>query len=174
MCCICTRSAKQAVNSNEHKLLSMLRQDGRKNVDMLLTFYQRITESLNMGGNYLILLTHDVYTVPYTATDGEIQKDASDEEFSYILCSICPVKLTPKELSCRLSENRFHTTQGSIVSAPELGFLFSAFEDTFEAHFGTDAQLTPANMIDKKQFVIRTPDLVIKVDSERSDLIETR
>lgn len=276
-------SAKQVMNSDEHRLLSMLRQSGLKNSDMLQTFYQRITESLNMEGNYLILLTHDVYTVPYRSNDGELQKDASDEEFSYILCSICPVKLTPAELSYQLTENRFRTTsQGYVVAAPELGFLFPAFDDraaniygalyymkngtenhqefidavfhveppmpaaaqkemfqailsetlnedcslevvqavhehlsemidrhkenkepeqllltqreigavlkecgvseehvqafatTFDAHFGMDAQLPPANVIDKKQFVIRTPDVVIKVDPERSDLIETR
>ena len=276
-------SAKQVMNSDEHRLLSMLRQSGLKNSDMLQTFYQRVTETLNMASNYLILLTHDVYTVPYRASDGEIQKDASDEEFSYIVCSICPVKLTPAELSYQMAENRFHaTSQGYVVSAPELGFLFPAFDDraaniygalyymkntaenhqefidavfhveppmpaaaqkelfqailtetlkedcslevvqavhehlsemidrhkenkepeqlllsqreigavlkecgvsedhvqafatTFDAQFGMDAQLAPTNVIDKKQFVIRTPDVVIKVDPERSDLIETR
>ena len=276
-------SAKQVMDSDEHKLLSMLRQDGLKNSDMLQTFYQRVTETLNMESNYLILLTHDVYSVPYRAKDGELQKDASDEEFSYMLCSICPVKLSPAELSYQLVENRFHTaSQGYVVSAPELGFLFPAFDDraaniygalyymknaaenhqefidkifhveppmpaaaqkelfqailaetlkeecsltvvqavhehlsemidrhkenkepdqlllsqreigavlqecgvseehvqdfavSFAAQFGEDAQIQPANVIDKKQFVIKTPDVVIKVDPERSDLIETR
>ena len=49
-----------------------------------------------------------------------------------------------------------------------------AFSDAFDAHFGTDAALPPVNMIDKKQFVITTPEVTVKVDPERSDMIELR
>ena len=43
--------------------------------------------------NYLILLVYDRYDVPYRAKDGERQEDAA-EVYSYLLCSICPVKQT--------------------------------------------------------------------------------
>ena len=40
--------------------------------------------------------------------------------------------------------------------------------------FGFDAELHPKNIINNKQFLINTPDVSIKVNPERSDLIETR
>ena len=40
--------------------------------------------------------------------------------------------------------------------------------------FGFEADLHPKNIIDNKHFEIKTPDVVIKVDPARSDLIETR
>ena len=35
-------------------------------------------------------------------------------------------------------------------------------------------ELSPKNIIDDRQFQLRTPDVIIKVSPERSDLIETR
>ena len=40
--------------------------------------------------------------------------------------------------------------------------------------FGFEADLHPKNIIDSKRFEIKTPDVSIKVDPTRSDLIETR
>ena len=40
--------------------------------------------------------------------------------------------------------------------------------------FGHEAQLHPKNIINDKRFEIRTPDVSIKVDPAKSDLIETR
>ena len=48
---------------------------------------------MDLEGNYLILLAHDTYDVPYRGKDGEVQQDASDQVYSYILCCVCPVKL---------------------------------------------------------------------------------
>jgi hypothetical protein len=50
----------------------------------------------------------------------------------------------------------------------------TAFDEKFDAEFGTGANLSPRNVVDGKQFEIRTPDVVIQVSPERSDLIETR
>ena len=50
----------------------------------------------------------------------------------------------------------------------------SKFNVNYEQTFGLDAQLHPKNIIDDKRFEIKTPDVVIRVDPERSDLIETR
>ena len=47
-------------------------------------------------------------------------------------------------------------------------------KDFGNAVFGFDAELHPRNIIDSKHFEIQTPDVVIKVDPTRSDLIETR
>ena len=50
--------------------------------------------------------------------------------FSYILCSVCPVKQTREALSYFAHENQFRALAPDwVVSAPELGFLFPAFDE---------------------------------------------
>ena len=44
----------------------------------------------------------------------------------------------------------------------------------YDADFGFEAELHPKNVVDSKRFEIKTPDVVIKVSPEKSDLIETR
>lgn len=124
-------STQQVVDSDEHRLLSVLRDSGLKDGAVRQTFYQKIIESLDMGdSNYLILLAHDVYDVPYRGKDDETQADASDQVFSYIVCCVCPVKDSKVELGYFPGENEFHNcAAGQIVAAPELGFLFPAFDD---------------------------------------------
>ena len=48
------------------------------------------------------------------------------------------------------------------------------FNVEFDETFGSEALLHPKNIIDHKKFEVRTPDVSIKVDPSRSDLIETR
>ena len=85
---------------------------------------------MTLEGNYMILLVHDAYDVPYRSQDGDKQDDASSEVFSYILCSVCPVKLTKPALSYYVQQNEFHNrTADWVVAPPELGFLFPAFDD---------------------------------------------
>ncbi len=48
------------------------------------------------------------------------------------------------------------------------------FSVDYDEVFGFEAELHPKNIIDSKHFEIQTPDVVIKVDPTRSDLIETR
>ena len=50
----------------------------------------------------------------------------------------------------------------------------SKFSVEFDEVFGYEAELHPKNLIDNKRFEIATPDVSIKVNPERSDLIETR
>ena len=50
----------------------------------------------------------------------------------------------------------------------------SKFSAKFDEVFGHEAELHPKNIIDNKRFEITTPDISIKVNPERSDLIETR
>ena len=121
-------TTQQVVDSDEHRLLMALRGSGLK--DAVGEFFRRVIQGLALEGNYLILLAHDAYDVPYRSRDGETQADASSEVYSYILCSICPVKLTKPALSYHVHENQFHALGTDwVVSAPELGFLFPAFDD---------------------------------------------
>ena len=48
------------------------------------------------------------------------------------------------------------------------------FNVAFDEAFGHDAQLHPKNLINNNKLEIKTPDVVIKVNPERSDLVETR
>lgn len=56
------------------------------------------------------------------------------------------------------------------VPAPRL----AAFEEKFDDAFGPNAALNPVNIVDEKQFELRTPNISIKVSPERTDLVETR
>lgn len=50
----------------------------------------------------------------------------------------------------------------------------SKFSVGYDEAFGFEAELYPRNIINNKSFEIKTPDVSIKVDPLRSDLIETR
>lgn len=124
-------STQQVMDSDEHRTLMALRDSELKDGDQRNAFYQRIIESLDMGDcNYLILLAYDAYDVPYRGKDGMRQADNSDLLYRYILCAICPVKDGKLSLGYFSGENEFHNCLANqIVGAPELGFLFPAFDD---------------------------------------------
>ena len=273
----------QVAGSPEHKLLMDLRECQLKDDELRLEFYKKVIETVRLEGNYLILLGCDTYDVPFKSKDDTFQKDQSEEIYTYLLCSVCPVKQTKANLHYVPEEKLFHDgAMYQMVSTPALGFLFPAFDNratniynalyftkdikenqdafiesvfnvpvprpaaeqkkSFEAllttslgeecsldvvqtvhdqlcqrielhkeskvadplmitkedvkdvltscgvseeHlskfsvdydevFGFEADLHPKNIIDNKKFEIHTPDVVIKVDPARSDLIETR
>ena len=273
----------QVMDGEEHRLLTAMRNTALKVEEGVQAFYQKVIDSLEMEGNYLILLTHDAYDVPFRGRDDLKVDDASEEVFDYILCSICPVKLTKPALSYYASDNEFHDReQDWVVAAPELGFMFptfddraaniynalyytrdtatmhdefisaifntdapmpaaeqketfqalledaigddlsyevvqtvheqirsmieeqksdkeaeapvvskrevkamlencgvpeervTAFEEKYDADFGATIELGAQNIVDERKFEVRTPDVVIQVNPERSDLVETR
>ena len=278
-----TFKTSQVADSPEHILLMGLRDSKCNDEDLRAELYERIIDNVILEGNYLILLCCDTYDVPFKSKDDAHQSDRSEEVYTYILCTICPVKETKPNLHYVPEEKLFHDgAMNQMVSAPALGFLFPAFDDratniynalyytrdvknaqealievlfqapipkpaaeqkkTFEAllttslgeacsmdvmqtvheelcqriemhkeskipepllvskedvkevlsscgiseenlskfsvdydeAFGFEADLHPRNIIDNKHFEIKTPDVVIKVDPARSDLIETR
>ncbi len=124
-------STQQVADSDEHRRLMALRDSRLKDSEVRQEFYQAVIDSLEMGdSNYLILLAHDAYDVPHRGKDGEDRADEGDAVFSYIVCCICPVKDGKLELGYCPGENEFHNCAPSqIVSPPELGFLFPAFDD---------------------------------------------
>lgn len=278
-----TFKTSQVADSPEHKLLMGLRESKCTDEELRGEFFKKVIDTVVMEGNYLILLACDGYDVPFKSKDDSFQKDNSDEVYTYILCTVCPVKQTKSNLHYVPEEKLFHDgAMNQMVSAPTLGFLFPAFDDrstniynalyytkdirnaqeafisalfntpvpkpameqkqTFEAllttalgeecsmdvvqtvhdqlcqrielhkeskvpdplmvskedvkdvlsscgvseqslskfsvdydeAFGFEADLHPKNIIDNKHFEVKTPDVVIKVDPTRSDLIETR
>ena len=124
-------STQQVMDSDEHRFLMGLRDSQLKDGALRQSFYDKVIASLDMdGSNYLILLAHDAYDVPYKGRDGELQDDASDTVFSYIICCVCPVKDGKLELGFFSGENEFHSCAANqIVAPPELGFLFPALAD---------------------------------------------
>jgi hypothetical protein len=275
-------ATQQVLEGEEHKMLMALRNSSPDDDHAVQEFYGRIIQTLNMEGNYLILLAYDKYDVPCYTKDGKKQDDSS-EVFSYFLCSICPVKLTKPALSYYACENRFRNILADwVVSSPELGFMFpafddrsaniynavyysrdiaenhkefvdavfkceipmpaaaqketfqsilgdtiaddcsfevvqavhgqlsgmiedhkinkeedplviskrtvksvlescgisesrvTAFEEKYDTEFGANTEISPRNIIDTKQFEVRTPDVTIRVNPDRSDLVETR
>ena len=278
-----TFKTSQVADSPENKLLMGLRESKCNDEELRAEFFKKIIDTVDIEGNYLILLGCDAYDVPFKSKDDSFQKDNSDETYTYILCTICPVKQTKANLHYVPEEKLFHDgAMNQMVSAPALGFLFPAFDNrstniynalyythdvknsqdaliealfntpvpkpaaeqkkSFEAllttslgeecsldvvqtvhdqlcqrielhkeskvpdplmiskedvkevltscgisddhvakfsvdydeTFGFEADLHPKNIIDNKHFEIKTPDVVIKVDPARSDLIETR
>lgn len=124
-----TFKTAQVAGSPEHKLLMDLRAD-IKNDDLRLCLYRKIIDNIVLEGNYLILLGCDSYDVPFKSKDDTLQSDSSEENFSYILCAVCPVKQTKATLHYVPEEKVFH--DGAMlqqVSPPAIGFLFPAFDN---------------------------------------------
>ena len=121
-------STQQVADSPEHRLLSALRGTQLKDARVREEFYQKVIESLELEGNYLILLAHDAYDVPRRGRDDAPQGE-SDSVFSYIVCCVCPVKERRAELGYFPGDNEFHSQGGQVVAPPELGFLFPAFDN---------------------------------------------
>ena len=273
---------KQVVEGEEHALLTALRDSRLEDDDAVQALYRKILTTVMLEGSYMILLAHDTYDVPFRTKDGERMDDASTDVYSYVLCAVCPVKLTKPALSYYVDESEFHSLQTDwIVGAPEIGFLFPAFDDRctnlygalyytrditknqtdfvdtlfraelpmpaaaqkdafdavlgeslaeecscevvqavheglrerieehkdnaeeplvvtkqevkamlgacgvsdsrvaafdrkYDEEFGADAGLSPRNLIETGRLEVRTPDVVIRVNAERGDLLETR
>lgn len=105
-----------------------LRDSGLKDDRLLNEFYDRIINNYSYVGNYLILLINQVYDIPAVTTDNIEMDDASDEVYSYILCSICHVNLSKPGLGYDEEDNNFHDKkQNHMVDVPDVGFLFPAF-----------------------------------------------
>lgn len=117
-------STQQVVDSEEHRLLTTLRDSQLKDNEARQTFYHKVIDSLDMGdSSYLLLLTCDSYDVPHRGKDDSLQADASDEVFTYIVCVVCPIKEGKVELGYFPGDNEFHCAAGQTVAPPELGFL---------------------------------------------------
>ena len=114
-----------------HGRLMDMNRDKLMDDELANEFFTSIIENTHMEGNYLILLLHDTYDVAFKTRSGEIDETADSENvFSYILCAICPVKMSKSALCYFASENDFGMRdQDWVVSAPDMGFMFPAFED---------------------------------------------
>jgi len=275
---------EQVMESQEHQLLSALRDSALRDEDIVQYFFQQVCASFHPEDHYLILMLHDGYDLPPAQQEeGNAADEISTEVFHYILCAICPVKLTRPSLCYDAAQNAFRSKEADwVVGPPDVGFLFPAFEERaaniyrclyytrdtavhqedliatlfniplpmpadtqkemfqsilqdtlqedcsyevlqavhdqvlekmeehkaekiqepltinkwevtdvlkecgvpeekaqafqekYDEHFGSQAQLSAAAVIPPRQFQLRTPNVVIRVSPDRSDLVETR
>lgn len=121
-------STKQVLEGGAHKLLTTLVKSKLTDTEALDAFYTKVTESVSFDSNYVILLANDVYDVFTHGSDGF--ESGSSEQFSYVICAVCPVKSMPEALSFKEADSLFHAfSENAILASPELGFMFPAFDD---------------------------------------------
>lgn len=123
-------STAQVAGSPEHKLLMDLRSQKLSDEETRMAFYKKVIDTVSLDTGFLILLGCDSYDVPFKSKDDTEQADASGEVFTYLLCAVCPVKQTKATLHYVAETKEFHDGNiTNVVSAPELGFLFPAFDN---------------------------------------------
>ncbi len=136
--------ADEAETGGKREFLWELKKSGLKDEEMLDRLYESIISNYEYTGNYIILAFHDRYDIMKKTSDN-IEIDESEELYEYVLVSICPVELSKPALGYRADENRIGArVRDWIVEAPEIGFLYPAF----------DRRSSDANRID---FFIRDP-----------------
>ena len=122
-------TTNQVMDAPEHKLLCNLRETALQDDELIHTFYKKIIDSLEIEGNYMILLAYDCYDVFSYRKDGAKDED-STEMFRYILCAVCPIKTAKPTLSYYVRENCFRNViADSVISPPALGFMFPSFDN---------------------------------------------
>lgn len=124
-------STAQVENSDEHRLLQALRTSHLSDESMRELMYQRIIETLDFGDeSYVILMASDSYDVPFKGGDDEVFDEGSSEVFDYFICCVCPVKDAKAALRYESEERAFRgASTGHVLGAPEIGFMFPAFDD---------------------------------------------
>lgn len=121
---------EQVVSSPEHSFLMSLRKCQLQDDELRMQLFQKIIDSVSFDESYLILVGCESYDVPFKSKDDTQQADASTEVYTYLMCAVCPVKQTKTNLRYISEEKAFHDGGISqVVCAPELGFLFPAFDN---------------------------------------------
>lgn len=96
---------------------------------LLDQFYDRVIESYITDDPYYIILFYDAYDVPVKASD-EMELDDSEEVYTYILCSICPVKMSKPGLGYYETEDKVDLRiRDWVVQTPVAGFLYPSFNE---------------------------------------------
>lgn len=114
----------------QQKFLLNLRDSGLKEEEILQKFFDLIIANYPSSEKYYIVIIHGDYDVPGKGKDGETLDDASDIIYEYMLCAICPVKLSKAALGYDSAANRIgEIIRDWVVEAPEKAFLFPAFND---------------------------------------------
>ena len=110
----------------------------------------------------------------------EILQDTLAEE-----CSLEVVQSVHEQLCGQIAEQKHDRQAPPVkVSAPQIRQALevcgvpedkvNAFEQRYQEQFGGGMDVSAVNVVDTRQFEVRTPNVVIKVSPDHSDLVETR
>lgn len=120
----------QEAGGGAQEYLMKLKSSQLKDEELLEEFYDKVIETFVYSENYYIVLIHGAYDIPKKASDGMELFDASDDVYEFLLCSICPVKLTKPGLCYNEDTNSIRQRiRDWFVEVPVTGFLFPAFSD---------------------------------------------
>jgi len=123
-------TTEQVTDSPEHHLMMTLRDSALQDEEAVAEFYEKVIGSVSMETGYLILIATEAYDVPYRGKDNVKVDDASDTLFTYLIAAVCPVKQPKPTLAYCPEEDTFRSRAGDpVVAAPDMGFLFPAFDD---------------------------------------------
>ena len=110
--------------------LLKLRDSELKDDDLIEEFYQKVIETYLYPENYYIILVHGAYDVPGRTSDNLDMDDASEYVYNFVMCALCPVKLSKPGLCYNVDTNQIENRiQDWIVEVPDVGFVFPAFND---------------------------------------------
>ena len=98
---------EQEKEGGTQEFLMKLRFSQLQDDALLDEFYDKIIENYAYGENYYIILVYAAYDIPGRSSDGLEMSDASEKVYEYLLCSICPVKLSKPGLSYNAEANIF-------------------------------------------------------------------
>ena len=118
----------------------------------------------------------------------QVQKETFQSMLGYAVgedCGVRVVQTVHEELCNLIAEHKASREQEplTVTKATLKGVLagcgvaeerVEAFSQEFDAQFGEDSQLRPQNLVDTGHFQLKTPDVTIRVNPDRKDLIETR
>lgn len=120
----------QEAGGGTQEYLMKLRASELKDDALLDEFYDKVIETFVYPENYYIILVHGAYDIPKKGTDNLEQFDASEYVYDFMLCAICPVKLTKPGLCYNEETNAIEERiRDWFVEPPITGFLFPAFTD---------------------------------------------
>ena len=110
--------------------LYRLQQSGLRDEDLVSEFFEKVIDTYEAPGKYLVLLVHGMYDIPARTSDGADLEDGSDYVYSFLLCSFCPVTERRDGLCYDTETGMFIDKRGEwIVQKPDQGFLFPAYND---------------------------------------------
>lgn len=121
-------SLQQELDGECQSELLDLRNSKLADEELVEEFYDKVIENYICGENYYIVLVHGAYDIPGRTSDNKEMFDASEDVYEFIMCCICPVKLSKGGLSYDADKNRMENrTRDWVVDMPAHGFLFPAF-----------------------------------------------
>ncbi len=121
---------EQEMTGGAQEFLLTLRNSALKEEALVEQLFDQVIAHYIEPENYYIVLAHGLYDVPGVTKDKILNDDASDSVYDFILCSICPVKLSKAGLSYNAQEKMItERTRDWVVEPPVKGFLFPAFTD---------------------------------------------